>query len=166
MRTRPQLSHTSRASPAVIVVMVALCGHHPKFRHLFNLLPPNRNPAHKLAIVSLACHGKRALVPIALVHPILGRPPHVSPPPVVGEFHQGQFIFLAREASKVSSRRGRFARPDCEHLETVTIRNGGIQRTVCETCGHVSLKGLENLSGKASRRQFERASERASSLAG
>jgi hypothetical protein len=87
-------------------------------------------------------------------------------PSTVGEFHQGQFIFLAREAPKMLSRRGRFSRPDCEHLETVTIRNGGIQRTVCETCGHVSLKGLENLSGKASRRQFERASERASSMAG
>lgn len=78
----------------------------------------------------------------------------------------GQFIFLAREAPKVLSRRARFARPDCEHVESVIIRNGGLERTVCETCGHVSFKGLESLSGKASRSQFERASERASSMAG
>lgn len=64
------------------------------------------------------------------------------------------------------NRKGRFARPACEHLDTVTVRNNGIQRTVCEACGHVSFKGLESLSGKASRSQFERASERASSMAG
>ena len=64
------------------------------------------------------------------------------------------------------SRRGRFARPDCEHLDTVTVRNNGIERTVCETCGHVSFKGFETLSGKASRSQFERASERATTMAG
>lgn len=79
---------------------------------------------------------------------------------------QGQFIFLAREASKVLTRRGKLARPDCEHLDTVTVRNGGIERTVCETCGHVSFRGLNSLSGKASRSQFERASERATSLTG
>lgn len=64
------------------------------------------------------------------------------------------------------SRRGRFARADCEHIDTVTIRNGGIERTVCETCGHVSFRGLEGLSGMASRSQFERASEREPSLTG
>lgn len=63
-------------------------------------------------------------------------------------------------------RRGRFARPDCEHLDTVTVRNNGIERTVCETCGHVSFKGLESLSGTASRSQFERESERSSATAG
>jgi hypothetical protein len=105
-------------------------------------------------------------VPTALVHAFLGRPAHVGSLTPWKTFGLGQFIFLAREASEVFSRRARLARPDCEHVESVIIRNGGLERTVCEACGHVSFKGLEGLSGKASLSQFERASERASSMAG
>lgn len=61
-------------------------------------------------------------------------------------------------------RKPRPARADCEHLDTVTVRNSGIERTVCETCGHVSFKGLEELSGSVKRSQFERASERSTTL--
>jgi hypothetical protein len=57
-------------------------------------------------------------------------------------------------------RKGRFASTDCEHLPTVTVRNSGIERTVCEACGHVSLRGVEGLSGTVDRRRFERDAER------
>lgn len=58
------------------------------------------------------------------------------------------------------ARRGRSARGHCEHLITVTVRNSVIERTVCETCGHVSFRGLEGLSGAADRNRFERDVER------
>jgi hypothetical protein len=59
----------------------------------------------------------------------------------------------------VFSRRGRPAR-DCGHVKTVTVRNAGIERTVCELCGHVSFRASEGLSGSADRSQFEREIER------
>lgn len=59
-------------------------------------------------------------------------------------------------------RKARLGRPDCEHLDTVTVRNAGIERTVCTACGHVSFRTLEGLSGRAKRSQFERESERPS----
>ena len=40
------------------------------------------------------------------------------------------------------------------------VRNGGIERTVCESCGHFTFRGLEGLSGKADRSNFERDVER------
>ncbi|HEX6298962.1 MAG TPA: hypothetical protein VF148_00650 [Acidimicrobiia bacterium] len=57
-------------------------------------------------------------------------------------------------------RKGRLAPAECEHPSIVTVLNSGIERTVCETCGHVSFRGLEGLSGTADRRQFERIVER------
>jgi len=59
------------------------------------------------------------------------------------------------------AKKARFARPDCEHTDTVTVRNSGIERTICEVCGHVSFVAQEGWSGTASRSQFERESERA-----
>lgn len=73
------------------------------------------------------------------------------------------FRFAAREAPKLFSKRNRSARAACEHQSTVTVRNGGIERTVCESCGNVSFRGLEGLSGDASRDQFEREAERSHS---
>jgi hypothetical protein len=64
------------------------------------------------------------------------------------------------------TRRARLARPDCEHEKTVTIRNAGIERTVCESCGHVGIRGLDGLTGTARRSQFNRESERASAPVG
>lgn len=58
-------------------------------------------------------------------------------------------------------RKGRLARVDCPHTSTVTVRHGGIERRICETCGHVSLRPLEELSGQVDRSQFERQVERA-----
>jgi len=120
----------------------------------------------KLAVLTASCHGNVALVPTELVRRILGRTPHMDTKSLVGQFRSRAIHLFRQGGIKVLSRRGRFARPDCEHVDTVTIRNSGIERTVCETCGHVSFKGLEGMSGRASRSQFERASERESSMAG
>jgi hypothetical protein len=59
----------------------------------------------------------------------------------------------------VFGRRDRVAR-DCIHANAITVRTAGIERTVCEACGKVSINALEGLSGSASRNQFVRVSER------
>jgi hypothetical protein len=64
------------------------------------------------------------------------------------------------------NRRDRFAHGECEHSSTVKVQNSGLERTVCASCGHVSFRGLEGLSGKASRGQFERGVERSASIVG
>lgn len=61
------------------------------------------------------------------------------------------------------AKRGRLTRAKCEHASTITVRNAGIERTVCETCGQVSINAEEGLSGTASRSQFERVVERPNS---
>jgi hypothetical protein len=53
------------------------------------------------------------------------------------------------------------ARAGCEHENNVTVRNSGIERTVCESCGHVSFRAMDELSGKPDRSKFERDIERA-----
>lgn len=67
---------------------------------------------------------------------------------------------FAREAIQMFAKKEKIARTGCDHPITVTVRNSGIERTVCETCGHVSFRALESLSGTADRRMFERAAER------
>lgn len=57
------------------------------------------------------------------------------------------------------SKWGKSARA-CEHTNSVTVRNSGIERTVCETCGRVSFRADEELSGNADRHKFEREIER------
>lgn len=57
-------------------------------------------------------------------------------------------------------RKGRLTAAECGHPRIVTVRNSGIERTVCESCGHVSFRGLEGLSGTADRSQFGRIVER------
>jgi hypothetical protein len=64
------------------------------------------------------------------------------------------------------SKKGRVARGQCEHQNTITVRNGGIERTACESCGHFTFRGLEGLSGKADRSNFERGAERAKETVG
>ena len=64
------------------------------------------------------------------------------------------------------SKKARSARAECSHADTVTVRNGPIERTICENCGHVSFVAQEGLSGAASREQFERESERSPATVG
>lgn len=63
-------------------------------------------------------------------------------------------------------RKNKVARAECDHDTTVTVRTAGIERTVCEQCGNVSISALEGLSGTATRSQFERVSERSLSSLG
>lgn len=58
------------------------------------------------------------------------------------------------------AKKGRVARAKCGHAMTITVSNVGIERTVCETCGHVSINAHEGLSGAVRRSQFERDIER------
>lgn len=52
------------------------------------------------------------------------------------------------------------SRAVCAHERSVTVRTAGIERTVCERCGKVSIQPLEALSGRVDRSSFERESER------
>ena len=68
---------------------------------------------------------------------------------------------IAMGGIRVLAKRGRGARAKCQHAATITVNNAGIERTVCETCGHVSINAGEGLSGTVKRSQFERDTERA-----
>ncbi|HEY6635616.1 MAG TPA: hypothetical protein VI141_08375 [Acidimicrobiia bacterium] len=64
------------------------------------------------------------------------------------------------------AKKSKVARAQCDHDKTITIRTAGIERSVCEQCGNVSISAPEGLSGTASRSQFERVSERTVSTLG
>lgn len=56
----------------------------------------------------------------------------------------------------------RWARPastSCEHSHRMTVRASGIERAVCELCGHVRFRAVEGMSGTVERSQFRRASQ-------
>jgi len=53
-------------------------------------------------------------------------------------------------------KKDRSARADCDHARVVTVRNSGIERSICEQCGHLSFRAHETLSGSVDRKQFER----------
>ena len=58
--------------------------------------------------------------------------------------------------------RGRHGRPQtkgCQHEDTVTVRSAGIQRVVCEGCGHVSFDFIADLTEEIDRDQFARAQD-------
>jgi len=60
------------------------------------------------------------------------------------------------------ARRARFANVDCDHPTTIIVRNAGIERTVCESCGRVSIRPLRDSFSAVDRSRFERPVERAS----
>ena len=39
----------------------------------------------------------------------------------------------------------RFRGNDCEHESTLTVRSVGVERIVCEDCGHISFSIAPNL---------------------
>ncbi len=49
---------------------------------------------------------------------------------------------------------------NCPHRVTVAVRSGGIERQVCESCGHVGVRFLADLSGDVERTRFARPIER------
>lgn len=49
------------------------------------------------------------------------------------------------------------ARPErCAHVSRVSVIVAGIERTVCDACGHVSFASLGELTGEVERRRFAR----------
>ena len=48
----------------------------------------------------------------------------------------------------------------CAHRSTVSVRSSGVQRVVCESCGHVSVRFLSDLAGEPERDRFARPIER------
>ncbi|GEM_PF-3348803 len=48
----------------------------------------------------------------------------------------------------------------CAHTVTVAVQSSGIERVVCEACGHVSVHFIASLSGAVDRDRFARAIER------
>lgn len=58
----------------------------------------------------------------------------------------------------VSRRKRRQAR--CSHRVTISVQASGIERQVCEACGHVSVQYVSGLSGEVDRDRFARPIER------
>lgn len=48
----------------------------------------------------------------------------------------------------------------CSHEATVSVRMSGLERVVCERCGHVTVRYLSALSGSVDRSRFAREADR------
>jgi len=60
----------------------------------------------------------------------------------------------------VGAKRLRPATKVCPHTDTLTTATAGLERIVCETCGHLSFNFPEVLSGPVHRRWFARPADR------
>lgn len=49
---------------------------------------------------------------------------------------------------------------NCQHRKTVSVQSSGVERVVCELCGHVSVQFLSDLAGEVERTRFARQVER------
>ena len=49
---------------------------------------------------------------------------------------------------------------NCQHRKTVSFQSSGVERVVCELCGHVSVQFLSDLAGEVERTRFARQVER------
>lgn len=45
---------------------------------------------------------------------------------------------------------------ECPHDSVLTISAAGVERSICETCGHISVNFPSELSGPVTRRHFAR----------
>lgn len=48
----------------------------------------------------------------------------------------------------------------CAHRSTVSVQSSGVERVVCESCGHVSVHFVADLAGEVERDRFARPVER------
>ncbi len=58
---------------------------------------------------------------------------------------------------------GRNSKPNasrCPHENTVNVTTLGIERTICEACGNVSVLFSDGLEGEVDREQFARQADR------
>jgi len=60
----------------------------------------------------------------------------------------------------VGAKRVRQAAKVCPHTETLITATAGLERIVCETCGHLSFNFPDVLSGPVHRRWFARPADR------
>ncbi|HSO49035.1 MAG TPA: hypothetical protein VLS86_00695 [Acidimicrobiia bacterium] len=60
----------------------------------------------------------------------------------------------------VGAKRVRQAANVCQHTETLITATAGLERIVCETCGHLSFNFPDVLSGPVHRRWFARPADR------
>jgi len=60
----------------------------------------------------------------------------------------------------VGAKRVRQTAKVCPHIETLTTATAGLERIVCEACGHLSFNFPEDLSGPVHRRWFARPADR------
>ncbi len=44
----------------------------------------------------------------------------------------------------------------CQHTSTISVIGGGLERAVCEECGHVSVRYESSITGNARRENFAR----------
>lgn len=51
-------------------------------------------------------------------------------------------------------------RQECLHTFNMTVVSAGLERVICEACGHLSFRYLATLSGKVDRSRFEREVDR------
>jgi hypothetical protein len=57
------------------------------------------------------------------------------------------------------------ANPDtCAHADSITVNTVGVQRVICETCGHVSVNFIDDLGGEVSRTAFAREADQLRSV--
>jgi len=54
------------------------------------------------------------------------------------------------------SRRAKSRQERCAHHQTVTVRAAGMERTVCEKCGHISFSFTADLTEEIERGRFSR----------
>jgi len=55
--------------------------------------------------------------------------------------------------------------PDtCAHADSITVNTVGLQRVICETCGHVSVNFIDDVGGKVSRAAFAREADELGSV--
>lgn len=67
--------------------------------------------------------------------------------------------FNAWEATEMGRGFSRHDQENCSHSETITISTSGLDRNVCEICGHVSMTLTSDLEGDIDRNVFARQAE-------
>ena len=62
--------------------------------------------------------------------------------------------------------RARLQRRECGHIDTMSVTAAGVERTVCESCGHVSFKFMHDATPEIAiqRAMFARDIERESEV--
>lgn len=60
---------------------------------------------------------------------------------------------------------GRHHHSGCQHPQTLDVRAAGVERSVCQDCGHVSFRDVVELSSTIDRTMFARPVDRVEVMA-